>query len=58
VLKGFAIYIFTYIWRNLKSPFAKVKLSLCLSRHHDMKRIRGVEVQLRAFLTSALGGGN
>jgi hypothetical protein len=35
----------------------KVKLSLCLSQHHAMKTYWGVELQLHAFLTSALGGG-
>jgi hypothetical protein len=32
----------------------KVKLSLCLTKHHDMKTCGGVEVHLRAFLTSEL----
>jgi hypothetical protein len=35
----------------------KVKLSLCLTKHHAMKTHWGVEVQLHAFLTSALDGG-
>jgi hypothetical protein len=47
----------------------KAKLSLCLTKHHNMKmyliqlsttslrHIGGVEVQLHAFLTSALGRG-
>jgi hypothetical protein len=33
------------------------KLSLCLTKYHAMKTIGGVEVQLHAFLTSALDGG-
>jgi hypothetical protein len=34
----------------------KVKLSLCLTKHHAMKMYWGVEVQLHPFLTSALAG--
>jgi len=34
----------------------KVNLSLCLIKHHVMKTYWGVEVQLHAFLTTALGG--
>jgi hypothetical protein len=34
----------------------KVKLSLCLTKHHAMKTYWGMEVQLHAFLTSALDG--
>jgi hypothetical protein len=30
---------------------------LCLIKHHSNKAYRGVEVQLQAFLTSALDGG-
>jgi len=36
--------------RHLK---ARVKLPLCLTKHHAMKTYRGVEVSLHAFLTSA-----
>jgi hypothetical protein len=35
----------------------KVKLSLCLTKHHAMKTYWGMEVYLHAFLTSALDGG-
>jgi hypothetical protein len=35
----------------------KVKLSLCLIKHHVMKTYWGVEVYLHAFLNSALHGG-
>jgi len=31
-----------------------VKLSLCVTKHHAMKIYFGVQVQLHAFLTSAL----
>jgi hypothetical protein len=33
----------------------RVKFSFCCIKHHDMKTYGGLEVQLRAFLTSALG---
>jgi len=35
----------------------KVMLSLCLTKHHAMKMQWGVEVQLHAFLSSAIDGG-
>jgi hypothetical protein len=35
----------------------KLKLSLCLTKHHPMKTYGGVEVQLHPFLTSAVGAG-
>jgi hypothetical protein len=35
----------------------KVKLSLCLTKHHAMKTYWGVEVQLHAFFSWALDGG-
>jgi hypothetical protein len=35
----------------------KVKLSLCLIKHHAMKTYWGVEVMLHAFLISALDAG-
>jgi len=34
----------------------KVKLSLCLTKHYAMKTYWGVDVELHAFFTSALGG--
>jgi hypothetical protein len=39
------------------TPKVKVKLSLCLTKHHVMKTYWGVEVYLHAFLISALDGG-
>jgi hypothetical protein len=42
---------FCYI--TLKST-GKVKLSLCLIKHHAMKTCGGLDVQLHAFLTSTL----
>jgi hypothetical protein len=36
---------------------SRVKLSLCLTKHHTMTTYMRMEVQLHAFLTSALGGG-
>jgi len=35
----------------------KVKLSLCLTKHHAIRTYWGVEVQIHAFLTSAQNGG-
>jgi hypothetical protein len=35
----------------------KVKLSLCLTKHHAMKRIEGVDYSSTHSLTSALDGG-
>jgi hypothetical protein len=32
----------------------KAKFPLCLIKHHAMRTCRGVEIQLHAFLTSAL----
>jgi len=34
-----------------------VKLSLCFTKHHTMKKYGGMEVQLCAFLTFAMNGG-
>jgi hypothetical protein len=34
----------------------KVRLSLCLTKHHSMKAYWRVEVYLHTFLTSALDG--
>jgi hypothetical protein len=34
----------------------KANLSLCLIKYYDMKTYGGVEVQLRALLTSAVDG--
>jgi hypothetical protein len=35
----------------------KVRMSLCLISSHAMKMYEGMEVQVHAFLTSELGGG-
>jgi hypothetical protein len=35
----------------------KIKLSLCLIKHHTIRIYEGVEVYVHTFLTSALGGG-
>jgi hypothetical protein len=35
----------------------KVTFSLCWNKHHDIKMYWGVEIQLHAFVTSVLGGG-
>jgi hypothetical protein len=45
--------------KNLKGTTGKckVKLSLCLIKHHSIKTYGGVEVYLHAFLISALDGG-
>jgi hypothetical protein len=37
--------------------FVNSEMSLCLTKHHAMKTYWGVEVQLHAYLTSALDGG-
>jgi hypothetical protein len=42
---------------GLDAVKVKVKLSLCLNKHHAMKAYWGVEVERHAFLTSALEGG-
>jgi hypothetical protein len=42
---------------NSKGKKVKVKFSLCSTEHQTMKTYRGVEVQLHAFLISALDGG-
>jgi hypothetical protein len=34
----------------------KVKLSLCLIKHHGMKKYVGVEIYFHTFLTSILDG--
>jgi hypothetical protein len=39
------------------SAYVKLKLSICLTKHHAMKTYLGVEVQFHAFFTSALHGG-
>jgi hypothetical protein len=43
------IYIYIYVLH-----VKKVKLSLCLTKHHAMKTYWGVEEELHAFLTSIL----
>jgi hypothetical protein len=50
------IYFVTTQSGNFWIHPSKVK-SLCLTKHHAMKTYGGVEVQLHAFLTSALHGG-
>jgi hypothetical protein len=45
---------FSITLRQRQKP--KAKLSLCLAKHHAMKTYWGLEVQLHAFLTSALKG--
>jgi hypothetical protein len=42
---------------QVKGKKVKLKLSLCLTKHHAMKMYWGVEVWLHAFLISALDGG-
>jgi hypothetical protein len=42
---------------NNKNTEKKIKLSLCLTKHHTMKMYWGVEVELHVLLTSALDGG-
>jgi hypothetical protein len=42
---------------NFLPYFPKVKLSLWLTKCHDMKMYWGVEVKLHVFLTSTLDGG-
>jgi hypothetical protein len=51
-------------WQNRRQTRMKAKVeesevifSLCLIKHHAMKTVGRVEVQLHAFLTLALGGG-
>jgi hypothetical protein len=41
-------------WQFCLFRHKKVKFFLCLTKHHAMKTYWGVEVQLHAFLTSAL----
>jgi hypothetical protein len=42
---------------TLFQTWVKVKLSLCLTKHHAVKMYGGVEVQIHVFLTSVLDGG-
>jgi hypothetical protein len=42
--------------RAVEMTYAKVKLHVCLIKHHDIKTYREVEVQLHEFLTTALDG--
>jgi hypothetical protein len=47
------------LYKNIRSELTgevKVKLSLCLTKHNDMKYC-AVEVYLQAFFTSGLDGG-
>ena len=43
--------------KNQKVYTGKIEFSLCLFEHHTISTNEGVEVQLYAFLTSALNGG-
>jgi hypothetical protein len=43
--------------QNYTYKKGNVKLFLCLIKYHTMKMDGGVEVQLHAFLTLALDGG-
>jgi len=45
-----------YVTMWLTKRRQKLKLSLHLTKHHDMKTYYGVEVQCNAFLTSELEG--
>jgi hypothetical protein len=51
---AFALLLWNFLSLNESSK--KVKLSICL-KYDAMKTYRGMEVQLHAFLTSALHGG-
>jgi hypothetical protein len=42
---------------EVKVRVKKVKMPLCLTKHHAMKSYWGVEIQFHAFLISALDGG-
>jgi len=42
------------VFRRASHWTVKVKLSLCLTKHHALKTYWRVEVQLHAFLISAL----
>jgi hypothetical protein len=44
------MYVYKFVWLGK----GKVKLSLCLTKYHDMKKYWGVEVIIHAFLTSTL----
>jgi len=41
----------------LMMEMRRVELFLCLTKHHAMKTYGGVELQIHAFITSALDGG-
>jgi hypothetical protein len=42
--------------QSWKQKGFKIKLSLCLTKYHTMKKYGGVDVQLHAFLASAVDG--
>jgi len=50
-------YLGTKMHNTVKGKHKKGKVVLSLTKHHAMKTWWGVDVKLRALLTSALDGG-